>query len=394
MYKLYNIIPVLLLLATLIIIPPPVKAGDDKKNNLTNTNDGKRKKPFLDSYDSAFDISYYMYNLHGFLPILSPITEPAVGIGAALAGVFFIPKRNRDTTHFQMPDVTGAAGGYTKNKTWFIGAGYLGFWKNDHIRYRGVFGYANVNLKFYGDGDGFLSEHPINFNIVPYIFLQQLTFRIKNSNFFIGGNYLFNYINVSLINEDDYEWFDPKDFEFTNSSFGIIAEYENFDNLFSPSKGWRIHADYEQSLEVIGSDRNFGILNFFTIWYFPINRFWNSGFRTEVNVATGDPPFYFLPFLVMRGVPVLRYQGKETLLAVFEEEFKLKYRWSVLGFGGYGRTFNKNNEDNIVGANAWNAGAGFRYLIARRLGLKMGLDVGFSKDSWTIYIIFGNAWLK
>jgi len=39
-----------------------------------------------DTLDNAFDLSYYLYDLHGFLPVVSPITEPAVGFGAALAG--------------------------------------------------------------------------------------------------------------------------------------------------------------------------------------------------------------------------------------------------------------------------------------------------------------------
>ena len=48
----------------------------------------KKEKLFVDTLDNAFDISYYLYNLHGFLPVISPITEPAVGYGAAGAGLF------------------------------------------------------------------------------------------------------------------------------------------------------------------------------------------------------------------------------------------------------------------------------------------------------------------
>ena len=90
----------------------------------------------------------------------------------------------------------------------------------------------------------------------------------------------------------------------------------------------------------------------------------------------------------------MRYQGKETVLLETEQEFILKPRWSVVAFGGYGRTFNKNILGENTGANAWNAGGGFRYMIARLLGLKMGLDAGFSRDSWSIYIVVGSAWLR
>ncbi|RLD31002.1 MAG: hypothetical protein DRI73_09535, partial [Bacteroidetes bacterium] len=53
----------------------------------------KKEKLLIDTLDNAFDLSHYLYNLHGFLPVISPITEPAVGYGAAVAGMFFIPKK-------------------------------------------------------------------------------------------------------------------------------------------------------------------------------------------------------------------------------------------------------------------------------------------------------------
>ncbi len=384
-----------LILILLIITTLYGRYGYSQPTDSTSVQTKETKtKRFIDPYDKAFDISSYLFDLHGFLPVVSPITEPAVGVGAALAGVFFIPKKKDNSRKFKTPDITGFATGYTKNKTWFAGAGYLGFWKDDHIRYRGVFGYADVKLKYYGKGDGFLSEHPVSFNIKPYIFLQQAVFRIKNSNFFIGGKYLLTFIKVGLDLPEFLEFFNPDDFDLTSSGVGVIAEFENFNNILSPAKGWRIHAEYLQNFEFLGSDRDFGTLKFFSIWYQPVTKFWNSGFRAATYISTGDAPFYSIPFIDMRGIPVMRYQGKETVLFETEQEFILKPRWSVVGFGGYGRTFNKNIFGESTGANAWNAGGGFRYMIARLLGLKMGLDAGFSRDSWSVYIVVGSAWLR
>ena len=353
----------------------------------------KGKKTFKDPTDGAFDISHYMYNLHGFLPVPTLITEPAVGYGGALAGAFFIQKKDTDSTKFQMPDIVGAAGGYTQNKTWFAGAGYIGFWKQDHIRYRGVLGYADVKLKYYGEGDEFLSKHPIRIRIKTYILLQQVVARIGHSNFMLGGKYLFLKTTIPLFEESDLDWLDPRDLDYTSSGIGLIAEYENFDIILSPSKGWRVHADYVQNFEFLGSDRNFGTLRFFTLWYQPITHFWFSGLRIAGNVATGDPPFFMLPFIDMRGIPVMRYQGEITALAETEQHFNITRRWSVLGFGGYGRTFFYSN-DRKQGANAWNAGVGFRYLIARLLGLRMGIDVARGPEDWAFYVVFGSAWLR
>ncbi len=351
----------------------------------------KKPKAFIDTLDGAFDVSYYLYNLHGFLPIPGVITEPAVGYGGMLAGAFFIAKKNQEKKGFSIPDIAALGGSYTQNGTWFTGAGYFGFWKDDHIRYRGVIGYADVNLKYYGKGGGFLDEHPLNFNISAFGFVQQAIFRIKNTRWLLGGKYIFTNTKITLFEESDLPWLDPADFSLTNSGIGLIAEYEKFNNIFSPDKGLRANISYNQYLEFLGSDRNFGSLKSFFIYYLPVvKNKWSSGFRLEGQIALGDPPFYAYPFLLLRGVPAMRYQGKYTALAETEQSFMITQRWSVVGFAGYGQTFN----EQIDGSKAWNAGFGFRYLLARIFGLKMGLDVAHGPEEWAFYVVFGNSWMK
>jgi hypothetical protein len=352
---------------------------------------GEKPKPFKDASDSAFDISYYLYNLHGFLPVPSIITEPAVGYGGILAGAFFIPKKNPKSGKFNMPDIVGLGGGYTQNNTWFFGGGYFGFWKNDHIRYRGAGGYADVKLKYYGRGDGFLNKNPADFTIQAFGLVQQAIFRLGESRFMLGGKYIFTKTKVTAFEDSKLPWVNPKEFDLTNSGIGIIAEYENFDNIFSPEKGLRVNVSYSQYLEFLGSDRNFGRLSVFAHYYLPvIPKKWISGFRTEYQTAIGDPPFYAYPFLILRGVPAMRYQGKYTILGETEQLVMITKRWGVVGFAGYGQTFN----DKIEGNNAWNAGGGFRYLIARLFGLKMGIDVARGPEDWAFYVIFGSAWMR
>ncbi|MCF6171193.1 MAG: BamA/TamA family outer membrane protein [Bacteroidales bacterium] len=353
----------------------------------------KKKKPLRDTLDNAIDISYYLNNLHGFLPVIAPITEPAVGYGAALAGAFFIPKKTTKKK-FKMPDVAGVAGGITSNKTWFAGAGYMGFWKDDRIRYRGVLGYADIRLKYYGVSGNLLEDKSAEFRLKSYFLLQQALFRIGSSRFLLGGRYLFMKTTAIFFEESDIPIINPKDIDFTNSGIGLIAEYENFNNIFSPTKGLRINVTYSQYLELLGSDRDFGRLSFFLYYYLPVflHR-WTAGFRLDTQMATGDPPFYMKPFIALRGVPAMRYQGNYTTLIETEQEVMLTKRWSVVAFGGYGAAF-KSFEEVADASNAWNAGAGFRYLIARMFGLKMGMDLARGPDQWAVYVVIGSAWAR
>jgi len=51
-------------------------------------NKGKLKKLFVDTTDNAFDVSTYVRNSGGFIPVPLLITEPAVGFGGGAAGIF------------------------------------------------------------------------------------------------------------------------------------------------------------------------------------------------------------------------------------------------------------------------------------------------------------------
>jgi hypothetical protein len=142
-----------------------------------------------------------------------------------------------------------------------------------------------------------------------------------------------------------------------------------------------------------GSGKDDGRATLFAIGYIPIHTKWNIGLRIESNYATEKTPFYMKPYLSMRGLPVLRYQGDWTLLGETEQFMNIYRRWSLVAYGGYGITRNLNSQFQKE-SSAWNAGSGFRYLIARALKLQMGMDVAKGPEDWAFYIIFGSAWLK
>jgi len=60
-------------------------------------------------------------------------------------------------------------------------------------------------------------------------------------------------------------------------------------------------------------------------------------------------------------------------------------------FGGAGRA--ARNLDQLNDAErAHSVGTGFRYLLARKLGLGAGIDVARGPEETVVYIIFGSAW--
>ena len=145
---------------------------------------------FVDPKDGNLDMSQWLAGRTGFLPIPILISDPAVGYGGGLAVAFFHESKDEpqegideDGMLSLPPSVSFLVGAVTENSSWFGAGGHVGSWKNDSIRYTGAAGYADFNLRFYGiDPDQPpTDDNGLAFNIEGFLFLQELTFRIKES---------------------------------------------------------------------------------------------------------------------------------------------------------------------------------------------------------------------
>lgn len=100
------------------------------------------KKPLkyyvTDDEDGALDIDNFLDLNLGFLPIVVPITEPAVGFGLAGGLVFFHDKGEQKPG--VPPTVTAVVGGATENGTWMAGVVHQHIWKIGDLRYMGGLG--------------------------------------------------------------------------------------------------------------------------------------------------------------------------------------------------------------------------------------------------------------
>ena len=89
----------------------------------------------------------------------------------------------------------------------------------------------------------------------------------------------------------------------------------------------------------------------------------------------------------------MRYQGQEVASLEGELRWQFWKRLSVLGFAGVGDAWNDferlDNSQSVVAG-----GGGFRYELARKYGIHMGVDVGFSRDTVACYVQVGSAWMR
>jgi hypothetical protein len=361
----------------------------------------KKKLSLKDSLDQAFDLSDYIIDAKGFVPVPYFTTEPALGgFGIAIIPVFI--KKNPpyiDSVKGTIrrtpvaPDITGGILVYTVNNTWVTAAFRSGTLIKQRIKYTLGTAYANINISFFRDfnqtGE---KEYEVNIKGLP-IYLQA-TKRLGQSYWYLGFKYLFlkaesKYVGNKLLDSLG------KSFEMSStvSHLGAILELDNRDNIFTPDKGVKLHGDAIRSDDAIGSDFDYWKFNYYLYSYFKLSRKLIGGLRLDGQQITGNPPFYMLPYLDMRGLPAVRYQGKADILTELEFRWDFYRRWSVMFFSGTGKAFDDWNQ---FGSADWitTFGTGARYLLARKFKLRVGIDVAKGPETWAYYIVFGSNWRK
>lgn len=357
---------------------------------------GETGKPklskFKDPEDGAIDLSRWLAGRTGILPIAMPITEPAVGFGAAAALIRFHgggmgggPKPVGPTGRPISPDVAVLAGGLTENGTWAAVVGYLGHFKNDTWRYKGALGRISPNLDYYGSND-----RAYQFNLDGWVVYQELGHGIGKTDLFAGLQFTYLDTTVKFDLSELPEEIPRRESTTTESGLGVVLEYDTRDNSFTPNSGVALRANAAFLGSYLGGDHDFQRYTAAgRFWWDPIPRVVLKA-RGQIQTVQGDVPFYALPFVFLRGIPAMRYQGDSAVSLDGEVRWNLWKRWSLVAFAGAGWTdaasgFKKQGESVHAG------GLGFRYLIARAMGLQMGLDFAKGPEQSAVYVVVGSS---
>jgi hypothetical protein len=347
------------------------------------------KEQFVDTLDNKLDISEWLSNVYGFVPIVTLITEPAVGYGAG-GGLIFIHRKKEDFGKKTPPSISAVGGLYTENKTWGGVLVHQGVWREDRIRYLGVLGYVSANLTLHKELP-LVGEKSFKYNLEGVFLTQQLVFRLWSTKLFLGGRYSY-FKSVSTFDLPFEKLpIDSLETDMRNGSLGPVLVYDGRDNTFTPNKGVFFKIDYAYYDPVFGSDKQFEKLDSYIVGFAqPLSKL-VIGLRTDFRFASEQTPFYSKPFVLLRGVPAMRYQDEKVLVLETEERWDITNRWSLVGFAGIGKAFPSFEEIN-ASTMAYSIGSGFRYKFARMFNLYGGIDIARGNDQWAFYIQFGHYW--
>lgn len=380
--------------AALLVSPLPARAGqsDDTTAGQAAAPRTLREK-LTDPQDGQFDLSYFLEHPYGFLPVPIIVTEPAIGYGGGVALMFLRPRREAGSEGWQRPDISGVGGAATDNGTWAGFAGDSSYWAGGRLRTLLGAGTGRANLDFYGLGDGPLRDVGVAYSLDFTGGIAQAEWQVlEGAAWWAGLRYAYATIDPSLRDAPLFPGLIDR-LRTTVSAPTLLLTYDSRNNIFTPTRGVYSETSYMASRESLGASVQFSRFGQTLIGWLPLHPAVTLALRADWQSASQGTPFYMRPYVDLRGVPAQRYAGSRVLTGQAELRWQFHGRWSVVAFGGAGDTRSERGpatfSDDVAAA-----GAGFRYELARKFGLHVGVDVARSPGTNAFYIIIGNAWFR
>jgi Omp85 superfamily domain len=349
---------------------------------------------FFDPQDGQFDLSYFLEDPRGFLPIPIVVTEPAVGYGGGAAGMFLRPRREAGDEGWARPDISAVGAFGTQNGTWGAFAGDASRWLDGRLRTLVGVGTGQFNLDFYGLGTSQSSiDQGVRYALQFTGVIAQANWQLAPKSPWAAG---LRYVYADV---------DPRPRQDANlqsladqvrvkiSAPTVLVEFDTRDNIFTPTRGIYAESSWLASREALGSSDNFERFQQVLIGWHPLPHEVTLGARGNYAWSSDGTPFFLRPFVQLRGVPAMRYQGDQAASVELEARWQFFGRWSVVAFGGAG-TIRTDRKTFVATQNVGSGGFGFRYELASKFGLHAGIDLAHSPGTTALYFVVGNAWFR
>ena len=371
---------------------PAVSPPTAETTETTETTDESAKEPEKKAKDP---------NRGRFLPIPIVITEPAIGEGLGLALAYFHrPKDGLNSNTVASPGsighaskeqappptVTGVFGAYTNNETAAGGIGHMNTFKDDHIRFTGVVGVADINSTFY------VLDRPFKFNLRGAMLYQETRFRLGDSKWFAGIG--LSYLDASSAFEVEIPDEAPIDLyrsDLQNAGLSAKLAWDTRDNTSMPNRGQLFDLAVWRYDEAIGGDYDYWNATLKLLSFHRLHQKFVLGLRLEYSTIDGRAPFFAIPWVSLRGIPALRYQGDRVLVGEIEGRYNFTPKWAMVAFAGSGSAASDipviDTEQSI-----YSYGLGGRYKIFEAQNVWVGIDIATGPEETYWYIQIGHPW--
>ncbi len=327
------------------------------------------------------------------------VTEPAIGEGLGAAVVYFhsgdsgdqqrvtsvnrISKTGKQTK--PPPTATGLFLARTNNGTEAFGLGHSRTTAGDRYRIAAFMAEADVSTTY------FVADVPIEFQLEGSAGYAAVKRRIGDSNWFVGGaaSVIDASVDFAGGNPPSQRLITPN-VSFSDVGVALLAVHDERDNTMMPESGHLYDVSVTAYDDAIGGDFDYWRARLKGNWFYPYGERVVVGLRLDGSVAGGDIPFYAQPYVPLRGIPALRYQGDWAGVAETEVRYRFARRWSVLGFAGRG--FVDDSDDAASNDTIEAYGLGLRWLANEKADVWIGIDVASGPDDDHWYLQMTHPW--
>ncbi|MGH6998988.1 MAG: BamA/TamA family outer membrane protein, partial [Phenylobacterium sp.] len=363
---------------------PPEAAADVSASSSNAARVASSKWHFFDEQDGYLDFSNFLA-AGGFIPLPIIITEPAVDQGLGVAAVFLSMEAPREVTRNVLAAVK------TGNGSSGVGLARSGNAFDGRLNYRVGVGHGKITLNAY---TSFAPNQGLEYtNNYDYGLIGAAFWKLPDDRFSVGPlldvRKLESQVDIPGLPEDFVH-----DYSHTlqTAALGLGLHFDSRNNPLTPTRGANAYVEGKFNREAFGSDRDFEAYDAHLYAFHEVSPKLRLGYKLELNAIRGDFPDYFAPAINLRGVQAQRYEGMSVASSELELTWQASPRWSLLTFGGVGSSDAGDRRFFKDSGGVWAGGVGFRYKLARKLGLDAGLDLAYGSEGAVFYIQFGHAW--
>lgn len=177
---------------------------------------------------------------------------------------------------------------------------------------------------------------------------------------------------------------------FDSNGIGLVAEYDDRDNVRNPSSGQWFEASNLAYRESLGGDVDFDVYHIKFSQYLPHGE--DNVLAWQVKGRwTDDAPIGGYSSVDLRGYVRGNYLAPHSTTAQFDERIMFSSAWGVSAFGGvsclYARTDDCSDSSNLYPA----IGAGVIYVLKKEAGIVLRAELAKGKaNEHVVYLTMGN----
>jgi outer membrane protein assembly factor BamA len=324
------------------------------------------------------------------LPVAFYLPETGLGYGVLGLSTFRLPREGAETR----PSSIQLGLTLTTKKQFLLFMPFEFYLDNEKWRFTGELGYYKYFYNYFGRGINSNQDNEETYT-ADFPRFRLKAYREVLPKFSFGMGYEFDGYNVLkpepnglLDNSNEIGKGGG-----TVSNLGLLALYDNRNNIFYPTKGWYVEGAMYTSSKWLGSSFSYNKFELDARYFQKIKGKQVLASNLFLGTRSDGTPFQDLNYLGTkrtRGFDNRRFLDKTELSLTTEYRFPIWRRFNGAVFGSTS-TLSPTLEDIFSTTYKSAIGGGIRYIVNKKEGTRLRVDYGHSSEGGQFYFTINEA---